>query len=115
MLCSAIQGLPSFTPAPGVRVHVLGGEKMTLAFFFMNKGALIPEHAHPHEQMGTVLKGSLRLVVSGEERIFGQGDAYHVPSGVTHRGEVLADGTEVLEAFSPAREDFAKQVRGAGA
>ena len=66
-------------------------------------------HSHPHEQMGTVLKGSLELVLDGEKRIVKEGDAYHVPSKMVHGGRCGESPTQFLEVFSPPREDFVQK------
>jgi len=54
-------------PGPGVEMRVIHGEKMTLVFFRLQPGAGIPLHAHLHEQIGTVLKGSIELVIADEK------------------------------------------------
>jgi len=93
-------------PAPGVEMRIISGEKMTMVFFKLEPGAGVPLHAHPHEQMGTVLKGSIELVVADEKRIVLQGEAYHVPSNVLHGGKCGEAPSEIIEVFSPAREDL---------
>lgn len=93
-------------PAEGVEMRIISGEKMTMVFFRLESGAEIPEHSHPHEQMGTVLKGSIELTIDKEKRIVNQGDAYHVRSNVIHSGRCLGSVSEVLEVFSPPREDY---------
>ena len=55
-------------PAPGVEMRVINGEKMTMVFFKLEPGAGVPLHAHPHEQVGTVLKGSIEFVSNLEIR-----------------------------------------------
>ena len=81
---------------------------MTMAFFRLNQGAIIPEHAHPHEQIGTVLTGEIELTVAGETRSVAAGEAYQIPSGVIHSGRALASCSDVMEVFSPPREDLVK-------
>jgi quercetin dioxygenase-like cupin family protein len=93
-------------PAEGVEIRVIPGERMTMAFFQLEPGAKIPEHAHPHEQMGTVLKGSIELVIGEKKRVVSEGCAYRVPSNVVHSGNCLETSSEVLEVFSPPREDL---------
>jgi len=93
-------------PAEGVEIRVIPGERMTMAFFQLEPGVKIPEHAHPHEQMGTVLKGSIELVIGEEKREVKQGCAYRVPPNVLHSGMCLKTSSEVLEVFSPPREDL---------
>jgi quercetin dioxygenase-like cupin family protein len=93
-------------PADGVEVRVIHGERMTVAFFTIASGSEVPEHAHPHEQIGTVLKGEMQLSIAGEKQIVTTGGAYHVPSGAIHSGRCLKGPAEVIEVFAPVREDF---------
>lgn len=103
-----IKELAPKQPVEGVKRRVISGDRMTMAFFELDAGACIPEHSHHHEQMGTVLKGSLELVVDGEKRRVNQGEAYHIASNVPHSGECSGgSAAEILEVFSPRREDYA--------
>jgi len=70
-------------------------------------GSIIPEHAHPNEQIGTVLKGALTLIVGGEEKIVRENDFWCIPADVTHKGKCIEGPAEVLEFFSPPRADYA--------
>jgi len=92
--------------APGVEIKVVSGEKMMMVFFYIESGGIIPEHAHPHEQMGTVLEGEVELFINGEKRIAREGDVYHIPSGVVHSGNVFSSAARVLDVFVPPREDY---------
>jgi quercetin dioxygenase-like cupin family protein len=60
----------------------------------------------PPEQVGTVLKGSIEFVVGDEKRIVREGEAYDVPSNALHGGECGESPSEIIEVFSPAREDL---------
>ncbi len=93
-------------PAEGVEIRVIPGANLTMAFFHLEPGAKIPEHSHPHEQMGTVLKGSIELVIDKEKRVVKEGDAYHISPDVVHGGKGLASPADILEVFSPPREDL---------
>lgn len=101
-----LKSLESRELAEGVTIQVIPGERMTMVVFTLQKGAQIPEHAHPHEQMGLVSSGKMRLVIDGEERELASGAAWHIPGEVVHSGECLADDTKVVEFFSPPREDL---------
>ena len=90
----------------GIEIRVIPGEKMTMVFFDLAPGVEVPEHSHPHEQMGTVLKGSIELVIGEEKRVVKQGCAYRVPPNVLHSGGCGESPSEVLEVFSPPREDL---------
>lgn len=69
------------------------------------KGAVIPEHQHPHEQTGYLVSGSLRFFSKGENRVVTAGDCWNWPSGEPHGAEALEDSV-VIEVFSPIREDY---------
>lgn len=99
--------LPAKEVAPGVEVQAFSGKKMTLTLFTMTPGSEVPGHAHPHEQMGTVLKGAIELFIGDEKRVVRPGDCWLIPSNVVHRGVCLDETSELLEFFSPCREDYA--------
>ncbi len=40
-------------------MRIIPVDKMTFVFFNLAPGSIVPEHSHPHEQIGTVLKGSV--------------------------------------------------------
>ena len=96
------------SPAEGVEIRVVPGDKMTLVFFNLAPGAVIPEHSHPHEQIGTILKGSLELYIGKDKKIVKPGQAWVIPSDMPHRGKNLEAPAEIIEVFSPPREDLVK-------
>ena len=104
-----IKELEAKIPAEGVEMRIISGKKMTMVFYNIEPGAEIPEHSHPHEQMGTVLEGSIELTIGKDKRILKQGDAYHVPSDAVHSGRCLGSTAEILEIFSPPRDDLLSQ------
>ena len=58
-----IDDTPVKTLAEGVKIKAIPGEKMTMVIFFLSPGAIVPEHSHPQEQIGTVLKGGIELII----------------------------------------------------
>jgi quercetin dioxygenase-like cupin family protein len=105
-----VKEMPPKILAKGVEMRVISGDKMTMVFFRLEPGAQIPEHSHPHEQMGTVLKGSIELIIDKDKRVVNEGNAYHVRSNVIHSGRCLGSISEVLEVFSPPREDYIQKA-----
>jgi quercetin dioxygenase-like cupin family protein len=101
-----LQDLPLKKLADGVTVRILHGERMTVAFFSIATGSAVPEHAHPHEQIGTVLSGEMELDIAGEKRAVGPGQAYRIPTNAVHSGLCLKGPAEVIEIFAPVREDW---------
>jgi quercetin dioxygenase-like cupin family protein len=84
---------------------VVHGQRTLMGKFRLSQGAVIPEHAHPHEQTGMLVSGKLRFKM-GDEVIEAQaGDCWCVPGDVRHSVEVLQDAV-VVEVFSPVREDY---------
>lgn len=102
-----LKELTSRELAPGVEVKACSGEKMTITLFSMAPGAAVPKHAHPHEQIGTVLKGTMELIIGEEKKVVSEGDIWLIPPNVSHEGHALNEPCEVLEFFSPPREDYA--------
>ena len=84
---------------------IVAGERQMLAQIYLKRGALVPLHAHPSEQMTYVLQGALKFMVGGEEMIVREGEVLHIPSGVEHQSEALEDTFE-LDVFSPVREEW---------
>lgn len=84
---------------------VVVGDRQMIAQTYLKRGALVPLHSHPSEQMTYVLQGALRFVVDGEETIVREGEVLHLPSGVHHQSEALEDTFE-LDVFSPPRTEW---------
>lgn len=82
-------------------------QTMTIARIHLRAGAVVPRHAHPHEQVANVLEGSLRFVVGDEEQVVTAGESVIVPGGVAHEVEALEDSL-VLDVFSPVRDDWVR-------
>ncbi len=91
---------------PGlVRRTLADGESVMICEFTFEAGVEVPNHTHPHEQVGYVVAGRIRLTIAGESHELGPGDSYHAPSNVPHGAFTLAP-TVVVDAFSPPREDY---------
>jgi quercetin dioxygenase-like cupin family protein len=77
----------------------------------MEPGAVVVEHSHVNEQLGVVVEGSVSITAAGETREMVVGDAYVVPSNLTHSGVAGGDGVLLVETFVPIREEYAKAWR----
>ncbi len=102
----AIKDIPARHPAEGIEFRAIHGERMTFAYFTLAQGAPLPEHHHPHEQIGMVVKGEIELTIAGDTRAVAPGGAYHIPSDTLHSARCLKGPAEVIEVFAPVREDF---------
>jgi len=72
----------------------------------LEPGAVAEEHSHEHEQLGLVLRGSLRFRVGSEERELRAGQTWEIPSNTPHRAEAGPDGATVLDLFAPPRSEW---------
>jgi len=98
--------------APGVRMQPLFGEGAMLNLLEFDPGARVPEHDHPHEQLGMVLEGDLVLRVGGVEHRLRPGSAYQIPGQVPHAAWTESGRCRVLDVFHPVREDYRERVAG---
>ncbi len=81
------------------------GEKTLMVEFRLRQGALLPEHAHPHEQSGYLVSGRIRLRIGTEAHLVTPGDSWCIAGGIQHSAEILEDSVAV-EVFSPVRKEY---------
>ena len=100
--------VPSEQVKPDISRKLITGDRIMLAEVKLQRGCIVPQHAHVHEQMTYVLDGCLRLTV-GEDGATSYdlrgGEVVVLPSNVPHAAEALED-TRVIDVFSPPREDW---------
>ena len=68
-----------------------------IVFLSFPAGTKAAPHSHG-AQWGVVLSGEMLLTIGPETRRYGVGDWHHVPSGVVHSAEFLAD-TLLMDVF----------------
>jgi quercetin dioxygenase-like cupin family protein len=108
-----MDSLPEFALAPGVSARALFGDATMLNLVELEPGAVVPQHAHPHEQMGIVISGEIVMIFEDGEHPCHAMDAMHIPSDVTHGAYAGPEGAVVLDVFAPIREDFRAAAAGA--
>ena len=97
--------MPSREVFPGFHGRFVHSDGMTFAYWTIDEGAEVPEHAHPHEQVVNVLEGELALTVGGTEHVLHPGDVMAIPGGVRHAARALGP-SYVLDVFAPVRDDY---------
>ena len=108
---TAIGAVTNLAKIPGEAItplatrRIIPGDKMMMVHWEMKQGADSAAHHHPHEQLVYVISGKLKLRVGDEWHVLGAGGVVMIPGGVVHQADVLED-TEVVDIFSPPREDF---------
>jgi len=94
----------------GIRIKTLCyGESMLMTEFLLRKDAILPEHSHPNEQTGYLVKGRIRLFIGDASKELTPGDSWNIAKDLKHRAEILEDSV-AIEVFSPVREDYLKFV-----
>ena len=100
------RSLPVAAPLPGVTRRAVWLEGVMLTVFDFEPGAVVPEHAHPHEQITFVLEGELVFTLGTETRVIRAGDGVTIPANVPHRAVTGPVPTRALDAWNPIREDY---------
>jgi quercetin dioxygenase-like cupin family protein len=90
---------------PGYKVKIIHSDNMTLAFWKIKAGAELSAHAHLHEQVTIVTKGSFELTVDGTPHVIKPDNVFIIPPNTPHSARAITD-SEVTDAFYPVREDF---------
>src|ERR1700730_3059659 len=89
----------------GLRVRPVSGERITLPVFELDPGTAMPEHSHPNEQVGVVIRGEFTFTIGGETHLRKPGDMWVIPPGVPHNVEKAGKaGCTIVESFSPPRD-----------
>lgn len=91
----------------GIHARLVNGERLSLGVVELDPGAVVGEHRHEHEQLGFVIRGSMRFTIDGETRDLGPGETWTIPSNVLHDAVAGPEGAVVVDVFAPVREDWA--------
>jgi quercetin dioxygenase-like cupin family protein len=91
---------------PGVVRRTLStSERMMLIDVVLEKGAVVPFHSHPHEQIGYLASGRVLFELGDERRELAAGDSWLVPPNVLHQVTAL-EPSLAIDVFSPPREEY---------
>ena len=90
----------------GILARVVEGRDITFAIVELDPHAMAARHQHPNEQLGVVLRGSIRFTIGEETRDLREGDTYVIPSGVAHEAVAGDHGAVVIDVFTPIRADW---------
>jgi quercetin dioxygenase-like cupin family protein len=113
MKTNSVDKAPRLSPAKGVEIIILGhSEKVMLAHIIAQKGAIISDHSHPHDQIGTCIGGEGQLISGGKKFKTVPGASWVIPGGEMHNWVNTAQGETILiETFSPPREDYLAKAK----
>lgn len=84
-------------------------EKGQMTVFYLKKGAHVPWHKHPNEQITLIQKGKVRVktIENGEEvfKIVSEGEVITFPENVPHEFWALEETVD-LDVHIPVRQDW---------
>lgn len=105
MRCFDISDIEKRKMLPGCTARFIHADNMTLSYWDLEVGAVIPSHSHPHEQVTTVISGRIEMTVGEETKTLGPGCGVTIPANMEHSVKAL-DVCFVVDAFYPVREDY---------
>jgi quercetin dioxygenase-like cupin family protein len=82
------------------------GDEAALTAIEIEPGVVVPEHQHPNEQTGILLKGSLTFRIGEETRELRPGSMWVIPGATPHTVTAGDDGAFLVELFAPPRTDW---------
>jgi quercetin dioxygenase-like cupin family protein len=95
------------TADAGVRRMILGyGPDLMMVRVVFETGAVGALHHHPHRQGCYVASGVFDVTIDGVTKRLRAGDSYFVPVGDMVHGATCVEAGELIDAFTPLREDF---------
>ena len=101
--------VPAEQLAEGIERQMIWGERLMMCRLILQPQVVTAVHSHPHEQMTIVARGRVRFIVDGRDRIASTGDVLLFPSNIPHGATMLDEEVELIDIFSPLREDFLPQ------
>jgi quercetin dioxygenase-like cupin family protein len=87
-------------------MHITEAERMTLSVVEMEPHAVIPEHSHPHEQIGYMVEGEFEFIIGGRSHQVTPEQIWRIPGGVPHKVIAGSRRVRAIDVFFPVREDM---------
>jgi quercetin dioxygenase-like cupin family protein len=104
---SHVDALPVLEIWLGVHGRAVAGDEASLAWIELEPGTVVPEHRHPNEQIGVLVRGSLTFTIGEETEELRPGSMWVIPGNVPHTVAAGPDGAALAELFAPPRADWA--------
>ena len=92
--------------AEGVFRQMVWGDRLMVCRLRLAPRVVTAAHTHPHEQITIVVRGRAVFRLGDEQRIVGAGDVIYFAPGILHGATMLEEDVELIDIFSPVREDF---------
>jgi quercetin dioxygenase-like cupin family protein len=96
---------------PGSTSHLVVGERILVSLLNMAANSYFPPHRHGAEQIMIVLDGYIDEIIEGKLYRAKKGDVLILPSNIEHGGYIGDVGCNVIDIFSPPRDDYLEKLR----
>ncbi len=100
-----LENIPSKEIMPGYHGRLVHSENISIAFWDVEKDAIVPEHFHKNEQIMHVLEGEFEFTLDGETKTYVPGDLVIIAPFKKHSGRALT-ACKLMDVFSPVREEY---------
>ncbi len=96
---------------PGVVGRAVSSELTTFSYLELAPDVHVPEHEHVNEQVGLLIRGSVRFRIGEEERDLEPGATWCIRAHVPHQVWAGSEGAALVEVFAPGRDDWGDRER----
>ena len=103
--------VPVVELGPGVKVHIVSAERITVTFGTLAPSICAAVHHHENEQMMVIVDGECDFILAGKLYPMKKGDVIIVPSNTEHGAYSSEKGCQFMDIFSPPRQDFVEKLR----
>lgn len=94
---------------PGFDGRMIHTDRLTIIYWDIAAGSILPEHSHEHEQITHILEGQFAFTIEGETQVIDAGKVAVIPSNARHWGKALTD-CKALDVFQPVRRDYQQRM-----
>jgi quercetin dioxygenase-like cupin family protein len=82
------------------------GSEASLVYIEIEPNMNVPEHQHPNEQTGLLIRGTMTFTVGDETKELRPGAMWVIPGNTSHSVSSGPEGSALVELFAPPRDDW---------
>jgi len=90
----------------GCLTRLVAGQNALISFLRIEPHTFFPIHQHPQEQLMIVVEGEIEEIVEEKTFLLKKGNVIVLPSSIEHGGRTMESPCEIIDIFSPPREDY---------
>jgi quercetin dioxygenase-like cupin family protein len=90
----------------GCLTRLVAGQNALISFLHIEPHTFFPLHQHFQEQLMIVVEGEIEEIVEDKTHLLKKGNVIILPFNIEHGGRTLDSSCEIIDIFSPPREDY---------